>query len=419
MTRKFIFVVALFLSITGTAQPLNWIRLDKFPPDVALYHLQILNNNTLMVFGNGIIYRSKDEGVNWQALPMDASLRMHSFHFIDDDIGWAAGENKTILHTTDGGTNWSIQYQDTTSDFRFYHVKFVDEHIGWASGASSGSRGDFLYTTDGGSTWSSKNQTIYPFMVHSDIVGNQSAWAVGIAGAIFHTDDGGERWFRQQFDTPGDLIAVDFVDKQTGWAVGGYGVILHTSDGGANWEMQYVNDTVLAFLSVSFINERDGWVVGYNGAIFYTEDGGSNWLRYYSDTNAYLYSVAFSRDGTGWITGGDGTLYRSTLKNVVGIDKPETDIPNTIALLENYPNPFNPSTTIRYALPENTFVNLQIFNVLGQPVRTLVNRELPPGNQSVEWEGKNDRGQEVSSGIYFYRIEADGFARTRRMVLLR
>ena len=135
----------------------------------------------------------------------------------------------------------------------------------------------------------------------------------------------------------------------------------------------------------------------------------------------------FLPSGTILLSDWQGGLFTFTFSELNPTGLPGNNKPETFALAQNFPNPFNPSTTIRYALPENTFVNLQIFNVLGQPVRTLVNREQSPGNQSVEWDGKNDRGQKVSSGIYFYRIAARApstgsgprFVRTKRMVLLR
>ncbi|MFQ5602677.1 MAG: FlgD immunoglobulin-like domain containing protein [bacterium] len=96
---------------------------------------------------------------------------------------------------------------------------------------------------------------------------------------------------------------------------------------------------------------------------------------------------------------------------------PET--PGQFALLPNYPNPFNPRTTIRYFLPRTAQVELKIFNMVGQPIRTLVEAEQPAGLQSVVWDGKNDRGEGVSSGAYFYKIVADDFTKIRRLLFLK
>ena len=87
--------------------------------------------------------------------------------------------------------------------------------------------------------------------------------------------------------------------------------------------------------------------------------------------------------------------------------------------LHNYPNPFNPTTTISYQLPENSEVELTIYNLKGQKVQTLVNEVLPAGNNSVIWNGKDSNDKRVGSGIYFYKLKAGDYEKVRKMVLLK
>jgi len=93
--------------------------------------------------------------------------------------------------------------------------------------------------------------------------------------------------------------------------------------------------------------------------------------------------------------------------------------PTSFTLSQNYPNPFNPRTQIRFDLPVRTHVNLVVYNVLGQRVNTLVDEVLSRGQYVVDWDGADQGGSAVSSGIYFYRIEAETFTETRKMVLLK
>jgi hypothetical protein len=88
-------------------------------------------------------------------------------------------------------------------------------------------------------------------------------------------------------------------------------------------------------------------------------------------------------------------------------------------LAQNYPNTFNPITTIRYQIPVRSMVNLSVFDVSGRLIRTLVNEYNEPGFRAVHWDGRDGRGIEAASGIYFYRLQTGSYTATKRMVLLR
>jgi len=94
-------------------------------------------------------------------------------------------------------------------------------------------------------------------------------------------------------------------------------------------------------------------------------------------------------------------------------------VPDVFALHQNYPNPFNPITTIRYDVPEESMVRLDIYNILGQKVRTLVNSVHQPGYHAVQWNGTNDFGVPVASGMYIYRIQAKDFVAVKKLVLMK
>ena len=94
-------------------------------------------------------------------------------------------------------------------------------------------------------------------------------------------------------------------------------------------------------------------------------------------------------------------------------------LPNTYELEQNYPNPFNPTTRIQFALPKNTHVRLTIYDLLGREVIKLIDDVRAAGNHAIDWNGFDARGERVSSGIYFYRIEAESFVKTRKFTLLK
>jgi hypothetical protein len=94
-------------------------------------------------------------------------------------------------------------------------------------------------------------------------------------------------------------------------------------------------------------------------------------------------------------------------------------IPATFGISQNYPNPFNPDTKIEYSVARKTHVNISVFNILGQQVSNLVNEEVDAGVYEVIWDGRNDNGSQVASGIYFYKMDTDEYVETRKMVLMR
>ena len=94
-------------------------------------------------------------------------------------------------------------------------------------------------------------------------------------------------------------------------------------------------------------------------------------------------------------------------------------VPGVFALHQNYPNPFNPKTDIRFDLPEASVVDIAIYNLMGQKVKTLTNKEITPGYHVIQWDGTNDRGGMVSTGMYFYTLNTDKYHAMRKMLFLK
>jgi len=105
----------------------------------------------------------------------------------------------------------------------------------------------------------------------------------------------------------------------------------------------------------------------------------------------------------------------------VAVEDGPDELPGSFKLDQNFPNPFNPSTTIRFALPAESFVRLEIFNIIGQRVRVLLNADAPlsAGWHDVQWNGLDDASRPAASGIYFYRLHAAKFVETKRMILMK
>jgi hypothetical protein len=130
---------------------------------------------------------------------------------------------------------------------------------------------------------------------------------------------------------------------------------------------------------------------------------------------------AFLYAGNAFLSGNYEHLYFDGFCSGTDVEEEEGEGLNRpqFSLSNNYPNPFNPETKISYLLPRACRVRLEIFNLLGQRVRTLVDEDHAAGKAEVIWDGKDDEGEAVASGIYFYQIEAGDFVDSKKMVILR
>ena len=97
----------------------------------------------------------------------------------------------------------------------------------------------------------------------------------------------------------------------------------------------------------------------------------------------------------------------------------DIQVPLEFSLGQNFPNPFNPITTIRYAIPKDSFVKITIYDVLGNVIKNLLQKHQSSGFKTISWDVTDDKGKTIPAGIYIYSIEAGGFLQTRKMILLK
>lgn len=109
----------------------------------------------------------------------------------------------------------------------------------------------------------------------------------------------------------------------------------------------------------------------------------------------------------------------ATFSIIADVDDDQDGLPDDYSLGQNYPNPFNPTTTIAYALPESGDVTLQVFNINGQVVSTLIDESQPAGYHQIEWDGHASNGAPAATGVYFYRLTTNDFVESKKMMLLK
>lgn len=112
-----------------------------------------------------------------------------------------------------------------------------------------------------------------------------------------------------------------------------------------------------------------------------------------------------------------GILSKQTSEDL--LEEELAQLPHNFQLNQNFPNPFNPSTTISYLLKKNSEAKLSVYNLKGQLVKTLVNQTVQQGKHSVLWDGTEEFGKQAASSVYFYKLETGDFSQTKKMLLLK
>jgi hypothetical protein len=199
-----------------------------------------------------------------------------------------------------------------------------------------------------------------------------------------------------------------------------------STDGGATWKDR-VNVTSSVgsddlYPSIARINPQ-GIVQDLDGFSVGDADGVNDFALIYQNDDVAGTFLRGEETTANWDMILIAPVDFDLIEGTSGIGDNDTkggDVPRATALTQNYPNPFNPQTTIRYSLNQDTNVRLTIHNLRGEIVKTLVNEGQPSGEYNVAWDGRNSRGETVSSGIYFYRLNlSDGTSVTKKMVLLK
>jgi photosystem II stability/assembly factor-like uncharacterized protein len=406
---------------------------------------------------------------NWIPRISDVQQSLYSTAIANDFQFWAAGEGGLIMHTTDGGTHWTVASM-LEGDI---HVVVAYDFLRYLACTSTGDGLARIHkTTDGGNSWTIVDMTRTEWR-SIQVFNSSDAYALGDPDGGFwvlkRTTDGGRSWFTVQPALPaapeerGEYSAMTWTDASHGWFGTNTNKLYRTTDGGATWlaaVLPPITSDVSALYFHRYPASLTGLIGSSDGAIRRTSDGGVTWSEeisrlpsgvlglggllfsgecwamsggsiYYSqDTgrswrttgydaydgsthlNQFFMSGA-SYSGYGCAVGDSGTIV-SFRRYITDVYPPPSFTPNSPELEQNYPNPFNPSTTIRYGLPHSSHVTLTVYNTLGQQVAQLVNEQQQAGFHDAVFLGDG-----LASGVYFYRLQAGDYTSTRKLLLLR
>jgi len=277
--------------------------------------------------------------------------------------------------------------------------------------------GGIYRSSDDGGTWQSVGLTN---------VGFRTMYAVGekiFAGAdkIYLSTNNGDTWEIRQLPYPaGDTWCFNY---HNGILYAGDNGLYSSTDMGDTWQLIYgvTFDTlgnatdskifrdILSYQNVMIAS------VAFN-SILISYDDGSNWSDFNEGliTDWTFAALAIKAPYIWALRSGFGNAYLRPLSNITTIDDKNLTLPESFSLHQNFPNPFNPGTKIKYSIPQSSKIIIKVFDVLGNEVATLVNEEKSVGTYELNWNAAN-----LPSGVYLYQLKADSYLQTKKMILLK
>jgi photosystem II stability/assembly factor-like uncharacterized protein len=390
-------------------------------PSASINALQWTSANVGYAAGfDAIFLKTTNHGENWQASFISAngvSQNVNDISFPSDDVGYAAHSYRMLTKTTDGGATWSSVIPDTNiATMTNYGVYFLDQSLGFAVGQLSSTNGVVYKTTDGGATWDTRSGVAAKSLRGVGFGDADHGVVTGAGRTVMFTTDGGGTWTAATLNNVptnranATIKKVRYLTATTAVAVGD-STVLRSTDAGATWEyIATASHTSLGGLDAE--NATTAYAVG-TGEVWKTTDAGLSWTNITdpSIVTGTLYSVAVDKDGNPWIGSASSTLY--TTAGTVGVNE-GPPIAAEYRLDQNYPNPFNPTTTIAFQVAKTGNVRLAVYDILGREVALLLNERKNAGSYEVRFDAST-----LSTGLYLYRIAADGFVQAKKMLLVK
>jgi len=375
------------------------------------------------------IFRTTNGGVNWNSVSTTgiADEIYCVYAFTDNTAyvgeGVVSGGAK-LLKTTNAGANWQVVLTTAGTRGYFNGLAFTKAN-GNIFGLAIAER--IYRSTNSGLSWIELNAGVNGVSnaQNSLMIIDNYFYGFGLnngAARVRLTTDNSLSWSMQQISVSGSYTsAIAFhSNKLLGIAATSTSVpmISRTTDGGLTWNSIDIGSGVTGTCYLNWIpNTPVVYILGSNGGIKRSTNNGLSWVTTPTPGVTNLTHFDFMQSGMvvyGYAVSSNGNVIKlvDTLNILTGINS--NQIPSEFSLEQNYPNPFNPVTSINYGIPASMHVKLSIYDALGREVDVIVNESKPAGKYEAIWNANN-----FNSGVYFCKIQAEGFTETIKLMLIK
>jgi hypothetical protein len=390
---------ALFASVSLNAQSGSWQHLSDL---LSVTDIIVHPSGILATSASGGVYRSSDTGKTWRSISMSGRIAL------SPDGKLLAAQKPYLYQATGMDTPWGTLGVPSYFTYKVLAIAVSptgEIYCGTERGTQM-AHGGLTYSTDGGMNFS-------PIAIGDSWDPSYYSLSVAQNGHVFGATGTIVQWYHgwckpSNIGLPGNVTLVDAVPG--GIVLAGTATGLYRSvDSGYNWTPFGPANTPITAIGCAGSSE---YIVGTNTGLYIFQNGIWNSMNSGLDS-AVVTAIAV--DSAGYVIVGTASngFYRST-SSVTGIVRTGDNVVTGYALSPNYPNPFNPSTTIRVSLPRVSHVLVKLYNVLGEEVRQIMDEQQSPGNYDVVICGEG-----LPSGMYYCRMAAGSFSQTRPLMLVK
>jgi photosystem II stability/assembly factor-like uncharacterized protein len=383
-----------------------------------------LNNETGFCAGNnGLLLKTTNSGLQWNQITSPAAFNFDYLEFFSNDSAvLSANKIDSIYFTTNACVSWYLRDVNTPYYSNYRQAEFVNFNIGYYY-----SGGHLYRTTNNGISWTDYYTTIG--IKHISFPDEMTGWEAGTYtlpypppygtnyAEVRKTTNGGVNWSVQisTQENSYSIYRVFFRNTNTGfyndfssWS------LRRTVNSGTNYLSVTNAGSYKNYYAMHFPSNNTGWFIG--DQIIKTTDGGANFITITNTPNPVnsYKGVFFISDNTGWLVGLNGTIIKTQTGGITNINLINSNVPKDYKLEQNYPNPFNPSTNVKFSIVNSGNVRIDVYDVLGREVQTLVNERMQPGTYEITFDGSL-----LTSGVYLYRLISEGYSGTKKMLLVR